>query len=121
MARASEQAFTTAERLSSLAHAPSGKGDAVYPSSQLASNLKLVSALLKSDTPARVFYAVQGGYDTHATQLGTHSGLLRDFSEAVNAFLKDMDASGLSDRVLVLAFSEFGRRAAEKGELHAMA
>jgi uncharacterized protein (DUF1501 family) len=33
----------------------------------------------------------------------------------MDEFLKEMQASGLGDRVLVLAFSEFGRRAAENG------
>ena len=113
VARASEQAFTTAERLSSLLKAPAEKSDAAYPGSQLAANLKLVAALLKSDSKARVFYTLQSGYDTHATQANTHYNLLREFSEAVSAFSKDMDASGLGERVLVLAFSEFGRRAAE--------
>ncbi len=113
VARASEQAFTTAERLSSLTKAPAEKSAAAYPGSQLAANLKLVAALLKSDSQARVFYTLQSGYDTHATQANTHYGLLRDFSEGVGAFLRDMDASGLGERVLVLAFSEFGRRAAE--------
>ena len=60
-----------------------------------------------------MFYTSQSGYDTHASQLYTHAGLLRDFSEAVTSFLDDLASNGLEDRVLVLAFSEFGRRVKE--------
>jgi uncharacterized protein (DUF1501 family) len=58
---------------------------------------------------------VQGSYDTHAAQLGTHFRLLTELSGAIKAFLDDLTASGLAERVLVLAFSEFGRRTSENG------
>ena len=88
-------------------------GDVNYPDTKLGSRLKLVSKLLKSDSHTRVFYTIQGGYDTHSTQLYTHSRLLREFSGAVKAFLDDLKAAKLDDRVVVLAFSEFGRRVQE--------
>lgn len=84
-----------------------------YPDTQLASRLKLVSTLLKSNSHTRVFYTVQDGYDTHSAQLYTHARLLGEFSAAVKAFLDDLKAAGLEDRVILLAFSEFGRRAQE--------
>ena len=61
----------------------------------------------------RVFYTVQPGYDTHAGQLETHDRLLRILSAALKAFFDDLTAAKLADRVLVLGFSEFGRRVAE--------
>jgi uncharacterized protein (DUF1501 family) len=84
-----------------------------YPASQLGANLKLIAQLMKRDAPARVYYTVQGGYDTHAAQLYTHAQLLREFSDGLKAFLDDLKHDGLQDRVLVLAFSEFGRRVKE--------
>jgi uncharacterized protein (DUF1501 family) len=84
-----------------------------YPGTPLAAHLKLVSQLLQSGSSARVFYTSQSGYDTHASQLYTHASLLRDFSEALRTFLDDLASKGLQDRVLVLAFSEFGRRVKE--------
>ncbi len=75
--------------------------------------MKVIAALLKADSSARVFYASQSGYDTHAVQSNDHAQLLRTLATALKGFLDDMAASGLADRVLVLAFSEFGRRAAE--------
>jgi uncharacterized protein (DUF1501 family) len=84
-----------------------------YPSTQLAANMQLISQLIKSGSQARVFYTTQSGYDTHAAQLYTHSRLLGEFSAALKAFLDDLRSASLEDRVIVLAFSEFGRRVKE--------
>ena len=84
-----------------------------YPGTSLGTHLKLISQLLKSGAQSRVYYTIQGGYDTHSAQLYTHAQLLGEFSGAVKAFLDDLKAARLDDRVLVLAFSEFGRRVAE--------
>jgi uncharacterized protein (DUF1501 family) len=84
-----------------------------YPNSSLGTHLKLVSTLLKSGAQSRVYYTIQSGYDTHSTQLYAHARLLEEFSGAIKAFLDDLKANRLDDRVIVLAFSEFGRRVAE--------
>jgi uncharacterized protein (DUF1501 family) len=60
-----------------------------------------------------VFYTSQSGYDTHSAQLNTHFGLLNELSGALKAFFVDLAATELSDRVLVLCFSVFGRRVLE--------
>jgi len=65
----------------------------------------------------RVFYTIQGGYDTHFTQLDEHANLLSTLTGAVRAFLDDLQSAGLADRVAVLTFSEFGRRVAENDSL----
>jgi len=88
-------------------------GGAKYPSTQLGKRMQTISTMVKSGFQTPVYYAIQGGYDTHAAQLPTHSRLLREFSGAVNALLEDLEASGLSNQVCVMAFSEFGRRVAE--------
>ena len=56
---------------------------------------------------------MQSGYDTHSVQLRPHSRLLRTLSQGLKAFLDDLAAAGLEDRVLVLCFSEFGRQVQE--------
>jgi uncharacterized protein (DUF1501 family) len=63
----------------------------------------------------RVFYTSQDGYDTHSVQLPLHASLLGELSGALRAFLDDLAAANLADRVLVLCFSEFGRRVRENG------
>ena len=84
-----------------------------YPDNALAGRLELISRLLKSGSRARVFYTAQSGYDTHASQLQTQANLLGELSSALKAFLDDLKEAKLEDRVLVLAFSEFGRRVEE--------
>lgn len=106
-------AYTTAERLAAVAKA---KDDSVrYPETEIARRLQMVSRLIKGGVAARVFYVNQGGYDTHSAQLFGHADLLRQLSSGLKAFLDDLAASKLADRVLVVAFSEFGRRVAENG------
>ena len=94
------------------------KGNALkasYPSTRLGQRMESISALIKSGFTTPVYYTIQNGYDTHATQLPTHGRLLREFSGAIKAFLDDLQSAGLSDRVCVMGFSEFGRRVAENG------
>lgn len=86
---------------------------ATYPPSGLANGLKLVARLIGGGLPTRVYYVSQGGYDTHTNQSGTHDRLLRDLGDSVKAFTEDLKAQGAWDRVLVMTFSEFGRRVAE--------
>jgi uncharacterized protein (DUF1501 family) len=91
------------------------KSKTSFPDSQLGHELAMVSKLIAANFPTRVYYATQGGFDTHANQLATHSRLLGDLSDSVQAFVSEMRAQKNADRVLVLAFSEFGRRVAENG------
>jgi uncharacterized protein (DUF1501 family) len=86
---------------------------ATYPSSQLGNSLKLVAKLIGGGLPTRIFYVSQGGYDTHTNQTGAHERLLKDLGDAVKAFIADMKAQDNLSRVLVMTFSEFGRRVAE--------
>ena len=106
-------AFTASDEFKRQSLNNSSIGDVKYPDTALGTRLELVSKLLKCNSHARVFYTIQGGYDTHSAQLYTHSQLLREFSDAVKAFLDDLKAARLDDRVLVVAFSEFGRRVQE--------
>jgi uncharacterized protein (DUF1501 family) len=104
--RQSLDAYAASDKLAALAR---GSDDASYPSSGLAERLRLTARLLKAGLGARVFYTTQGGFDTHASQQFSHSGLMNEFASAVSAFFADLTASKLADRVTLLAFSEFGR------------
>jgi uncharacterized protein (DUF1501 family) len=89
------------------------KPEAAYPKSQLGNSLSLVSRLIAGGLPTRVYYASQGGYDTHAGQVNTHKRLLGELAASLAAFCNDLKAKGIFDRVLVMTFSEFGRRVTE--------
>ena len=89
------------------------KNDATYPKNQLGNSLSLISRLIAGGLPTRVYYASQGGYDTHAGQANTHKRLLNDLATSLAAFCADLKAKGIFDRVIVMTFSEFGRRVHE--------
>jgi uncharacterized protein (DUF1501 family) len=86
---------------------------ATYPASQLGNSLKLVGKLIAGGLPTRIFYVSQGGYDTHTNQAGTQERLLRELGDAMKAFVADLKAQGNLGQVLIMTFSEFGRRVAE--------
>ena len=84
----------------------------------LAANLGAIARTVAAETGVRVFYTCLGGFDTHAFQVvpgnptrGIHAALLSKLSTAVTAFLDDLTRRGRD--VLVVIFSEFGRRPAE--------
>jgi uncharacterized protein (DUF1501 family) len=94
-------------------------------SNQLANRLKEVASIIRYDassppspTGARFFHVRLGGFDTH-TQQGTLIGAqpvrLQRVSDAIAAFYEDMVDLGVANKVVILTFSEFGRRAAESG------
>jgi uncharacterized protein (DUF1501 family) len=86
-----------------------------YPQTGLANRLKLAAQLINADIGARLFYVSLENFDTHANQANAHRTLLTELNGAVTAFYKDLAARGQKDRVLVMTFSEFGRRAYENG------
>jgi uncharacterized protein (DUF1501 family) len=86
---------------------------AEYPTTQLARSLKLVGQLIAGGLPTRVYYVSQGGYDTHTNQIGQHERLLKELGDSVKAFVADLKVQGNLSRVLVMTFSEFGRRVSE--------
>lgn len=110
-------AYGAADELTRRTGSGEKTSDATYPDSDIAGRLRLISQLIQSGSQARVYYATLSGFDTHAAQEFTHANLLDRFSQALAAFLDDLRGAGLAERVVVLAFSEFGRRAAENDSL----
>src|SRR5262249_20889925 len=88
-------------------------GAAKYPSSDLARRMQLVAQLIESGFETPVYYALHRGYDTHTAQIETHATLLRDLSSALLAFFDDLIEAQVADRVVIMVFSEFGRRLQE--------
>ena len=98
-----------ARRLENLRGGKIGSGDA----ETLEGRLETIRTLIEADTPYRVYYTAQGGFDTHAAQLFTHQQLLQTLGKALAGFLDSLKPSKLDERVVVLVFSEFGRRLKE--------
>lgn len=84
-----------------------------YPRTPLAADLRTVAALIRSGLKTRVYYVSFGGFDTHNGQQNRYANLMRQLDPALGAFLGDLRAQGLGKQVLVLSFSEFGRRVSE--------
>jgi uncharacterized protein (DUF1501 family) len=81
-----------------------------YPTSQLAKRLRTVAGLIRSGVAARVYYVSMSGFDTHVRQAAQQARLLKEYADAVAAFVRDLQQQKRLDQVMVMTFSEFGRR-----------
>ncbi len=86
-----------------------------YPKSGLANNLRSIAGLINGGLDTRIYYTLQGGYDTHSNQRKAHDRLLGDLNDAIFAFQKDLAQQGQDERVLTFSFSEFSRNIVENG------
>jgi uncharacterized protein (DUF1501 family) len=83
---------------------------ASWPKHDLARQLKQVSSFIRSGMATSVYYTSTDGFDTHVNQAMRHEKLLGAVSASLSAFMADMKAAGRGEEVLVMVFSEFGRR-----------
>jgi uncharacterized protein (DUF1501 family) len=81
-----------------------------YPNGEFGNGLQTIAAMIAGGLPTRVYYVSLGGFDTHAGERGRHDNLMTQLAQGVGAFWKDLKAQGNDDRVLMMTFSEFGRR-----------
>ena len=87
--------------------------DVDYPGTSLARRLKTVAQLVDAGLGTRVYYLDLDGFDTHSNQAAAHASLLAELSGAVSAFIDDLARHGHDKRVVLMTFSEFGRRVHE--------
>jgi uncharacterized protein (DUF1501 family) len=116
VSRTQMSTYASSEKLASIGKNYQPK--VPYPNTPLANKLKLAAQLIDADIGARLFYVSIDGFDTHAGQGGTagaHANLLTQVSEGIGAFYGDLAGRGHKDRLCVMTFSEFGRRAYENG------
>lgn len=102
--RAAIQAYDT------VAAAGTRTTPVIYPDNHFARGLKFAAQLLREDDAVRIVAMEQGSYDTHENQLQQQQVSFGELAAGVKAFSDDLDANGLSNRVLVLLWSEFARR-----------
>ena len=108
-------ALEVSERLDKILAQPDTSGE--FPKTALGEKLRAVSRLILSGLKTRIYYVTLDGFDTHANQPDVHASLLKQWSEALAAFLSRLKQTGQQDRVLVMTFSEFGRRVSENASL----
>ena len=100
-------------------------GDANYPDASLrndyfhlSSQLKFIAEMIAKDLPSQVFVTATGGFDTHSNHARDFPRLLNEMGASLNAFYADLASISTSkgnaqDRVIVMGWSEFGRRVRE--------
>lgn len=86
-----------------------------YGTDPFGNGFRQIAQLIATSPATRIVYFSGGGFDTHARQAETHERLLTNFANGLSAFQKEMEACGKADNVVVLVFSEFGRRVQENG------
>src|SRR5215469_15280947 len=86
-----------------------------YPSTNFAKGLQVLAEVIVQGLGLRVGYVTLGGFDTHADQAGTQNTLLAQLGQGLSAFYSDLSAHNAADDVVVMTWSEFGRRVEENG------
>jgi uncharacterized protein (DUF1501 family) len=89
--------------------------DVVYGSDALSQSLRGIAQIHTSGLGTRVFYAQHGGYDVHGRQVQTQEKLWGEVSKAVDSFFADLREHNASEEVVMMVFSEFGRRVRDNG------
>jgi len=113
-AEAVRQAFLRLKAtLAQVGRARGVKNRVDYPNHPFGRALADVARMIAAELPTRVFYVSLGSFDTHADQPKRHEELLGLLAQGLAAFHQEMRLLGREREVLVLGFSEFGRRAQE--------
>ena len=106
--------FEAASLLQSIQKTPyQPAAGAAYPKSRFGDNMRQIAQLIKSNVGVEVAFADVGGWDTHVNETPVLGNLLKDFSQTLAAFYKDM--GDRMEDVVVVTMSEFGRTAKENG------
>lgn len=84
-----------------------------YPDSALGKDFRNIASLINSDINTKVYYLSVGSFDTHVNQNQRQTQLFTEINDAVKAFVKDLKANGRFEDVLLMTFSEFGRRVSQ--------
>jgi uncharacterized protein (DUF1501 family) len=86
-----------------------------YPDEVFAQALKDIAALATAQIGSRVFSVELTGFDTHSDQRNRHDALMRRLDAGLSAFLEDLRGTEAGQNLVVMVFSEFGRRLHENG------
>jgi len=86
-----------------------------FPRTRLGRQLELAAKILASHIPVAIIKVTLSGFDTHGQQKNVHDRLLKELAEALSLFRQSMIKAGLWKQLLVMTYSEFGRRVSENG------
>jgi uncharacterized protein (DUF1501 family) len=95
-------------------------GSATYGGDEAGDRFQLAAQMLSLDLGIQVVTIDLGGWDTHENQGngsgGAFTGLVGGLSTSLAAFMTDMEARGIDERLTVVVMTEFGRRLEENGD-----
>ena len=86
-----------------------------YPLGNFGEELKLLASIITQNLGVQVAHLTIKGFDTHADEPTRHSVLLKELSEGIGAFYEDLCRHELDREVIIMTWSEFGRRVAMNG------
>ncbi|MBX2819580.1 MAG: DUF1501 domain-containing protein [Rhodothermaceae bacterium] len=96
--------------------AQTGTNSVDYPRYRdFGANMAIVARLIKGNLGAKIYHVVLNGFDTHVLQANRHQILLQTIADSISAFTQDLASEGRDKEVLIMTFSEFGRRVGENG------
>jgi uncharacterized protein (DUF1501 family) len=84
-----------------------------HQTGKLSNNLSLIAGMINSGLSTEIYYTSLTGFDTHVNQKPQQDKLLKELSQGVGSFVKVLEKNGKMDDVLIMIFSEFGRRVAQ--------
>ncbi len=85
----------------------------MYPASPLGKHLKTIASLILSDINTKVYYVSLGSFDTHINQQAQQKRLFTELNEALKPFVNDLKRNNRFQDVVLMTFSEFGRRVSQ--------
>ena len=86
-----------------------------YAPSSIGKKMRDIAQVHLADLGTKVFYTSHASFDTHASQLPVHGQLWNEVSLAVSDFFEDLREHDADDNVVLMMFSEFGRRVHDNG------
>jgi uncharacterized protein (DUF1501 family) len=85
----------------------------VYPKTELGKNLQTIASLIFSAINTKVYYVSLGSFDTHVNQHAQQERLFGEMNDALKAFVADLKSNHRFEDVMLVSFSEFGRRVSQ--------
>lgn len=84
-----------------------------YPNTELGKNFRTIASLIFSDINTKVYYVSLGSFDTHVNQQAQQQRLFTEMNDAIKAFVTDLKTNNRFEDVMLMTFSEFGRRVSQ--------
>ncbi|MBW8685627.1 DUF1501 domain-containing protein [Chitinophaga rhizophila] len=85
----------------------------IFPATELGKNMQTIARLIMSDISTKIYYVSHGAFDTHVNQLASQQTQLKRLDEAITALTRELKSNNRFQDVVIVTFSEFGRRVAQ--------